>query len=151
MGRNFHIVAHIVITHGSARAQICLKPASLSDKQRHAKGDEVKNSSVGLSETVSGRSRLVCSRQWRVKEITRGSVSPALALLARGNIMRKDMLGLLGREEREKKKERSRGLQRPPETADGFWGGVFTRRGYTGVQGGRCRGLNLLSPQTKHQ
>lgn len=79
-------------------------PETISSRRR--RGDEVKNYSPWLSEMEQsvGWSRLVCSRQWRVKEIT-----PSLCQqpwpCTHKNIMRKDMLGLQGRK---KKKKRGR-------------------------------------------
>lgn len=92
----------------AARATTPLLIPSLLTNDKHKRpqprrgGDEVKNYSpwLGEMELSVGWSRLVCSRQWRVKEIT-----PSLCQQpwprTHKNIMRKDMLGLQGGEEEE--------------------------------------------------
>lgn len=93
----------------------CL-PETISSRRR--RGDEVKNYSPWLSEMEQsvGWSRLVCSRQWRVKEIT-----PSLCQqpwpCTHKNIMRKDMLGLQGR--KKKKKEGGLSLEHSSQAATG--------------------------------
>lgn len=93
-----------------------LRPKTISSRWR--RGDEVKNYSPWLSEMEQsvGWSRLVCSRQWRVKEIT-----PSLCQqpwpCTHKNIMRKDMLGLQGR--KKKKKEGGLSLEHSSQAATG--------------------------------
>lgn len=81
-------------------------------------------------EPSAGWSRLVCSWQWRVKEITLGLCQQPWPCSHR-NIMRKDMLGLQGRKKK-KKEKRGLSLEHSSQTATGgkqLFACCFTSRG----------------------
>lgn len=96
--------------------QMCLRCASLHDKQLQPKRPRGRWSEklfpwLSEMEQSVGWSRLVCSRQWQVKEITLGLCRQPWPGSHR-NIMRKDMLGLLGR-------KRGQSLRDSSQTATG--------------------------------